>query len=405
MSSLKQLIKIPLGLLIALVAMPQISETIYTPALPSVASSLGASAHWVEATLSIYFLGFAAGVLLWGAVSDYWGRRPTMLVGLVLYALGTFFCGTSMDVAQLLTWRFVQAFGASVGSIITQTMLRDAYSGEERSRIFSVISGALAFSPAIGPLLGGLLSAQFAWRANFAFLLVLAAVLTVWSLRALPETRPENLESPKAGQVVALLKAMLSSTPLWGHVLLIGGTNGILFSFYEEAPFLFIDQLGMAPGAYGLFGLLVAGATLLAARISFRLAGKLAPETMIFQGACITTVGGGSFLLLVTCGLLSLEAWGLALTSLCLFVTFLGVGMIIRNSLSLALKPFQAMVGTAGSIFGALYYILVAALTFIMSILHDGTALPLPLFLASLGAVLLLAGLMVQPETRLEEVG
>jgi MFS family permease len=90
-----------------------------------------------------------------------------MLTGLIVYGIGTAGCATAHGIEALLAWRFLQAFGTSVGSVITQTMLRDAYDGTERTKIFAVMSGALAFSPAIGPLLGGFISEFIGWRANF----------------------------------------------------------------------------------------------------------------------------------------------------------------------------------------------------------------------------------------------
>ena len=166
--------KLSTALLIALVGFPQISETIYTPALPSVAAGLHTSVFMVEATLAIYFLGFALGVLVWGTISDTYGRRNSMLSGLLVYGIGTWACANSGSVELLLFWRFVQAFGASVGSVITQTILRDSYSGAERTKLFSVMSAALAFSPALGPILGGYISELFDWRANFWALVILS---------------------------------------------------------------------------------------------------------------------------------------------------------------------------------------------------------------------------------------
>ena len=182
--------KLPIALLIALVGLPQISETIYTPSLPSVAENLNASASWVEMTLSIYFLGFALGVLLWGTISDSIGRRLTMLIGLLIYIVSTFLCGSANSIESLLIWRFVQAFGISVGSVITQTIIRDIYSGDEKVKLFSIISAALAFSPAIGPLVGGFISEQLMWRGNFWFLTLLGTLLFAWTHYQLPETKP-----------------------------------------------------------------------------------------------------------------------------------------------------------------------------------------------------------------------
>lgn len=385
-----------IALLIALVGFPQISETIYTPALPSVASGLLASAYMVEATLAIYFLGFALGVLLWGTISDWCGRRHAMLMGLIVYGIGTIGCANVGSIEALLAWRFFQAFGASVGSVITQTMIRDAYDGAERIKLFAVMSGALAFSPAVGPLLGGFISEFMGWRANFWVLAILSIILSVWSFLSLPETRSQPIKQLSLGKIRLLFLDMIKSRILWGHVLLIGATNGILFGFYQEAPFVFVEQLGMQPSYYGCFGLLIAAATIVAARVSYRQSQRLSPQQMIQYGAACVFVGGFLFTLTVMAGVFDLTALGFSIAVATLFIIFFGIGLIIPNSLSQALKPYQTAAGTAGSIFGGCYYCLIAGFTWGMSFLHNGTALPLPLYIAMLGLLLTCGSQMIR---------
>lgn len=389
-------IKLSIGLLIALVGFPQISETIYTPALPSVVQGLQASVYMVEATLSIYFLGFALGVLLWGTISDYCGRRNAMLMGIMVYGVGTLGCANVGTVEALLAWRFLQAFGASVGSVITQTLLRDLYSGAERTKLFSVMSGALAFSPALGPLLGGFISEYYGWRANFIVLTVFALFLSGWTFFSLPETRPAHISRLSINKILLLFREMSQSRALWGHILLIGATNGILFGFYQEAPFIFIQQLGIKPSYYGFFGLLIAAATIVAARVSYKKSTYLSAQTLVQSGASCVLIGGCLFTFIITTGIFKFEIIGIASTMVTLFLIFFGVGLIIPNSLSHALRTYQSAAGTAGSIFGGYYYCLIAGFTWIMSALHDGTALPLPLFITALGVVLMAGSLMIR---------
>lgn len=388
--------KISIGLLIALVGFPQISETIYTPALPNVAIGLATSASMVEMTLAIYFLGFAVGVLLWGTISDWCGRRNAMLMGLVVYGIGTLACGNVASVEALLAWRFLQAFGASVGSVITQTILRDAYDGKERTKLFSIMSGALAFSPAIGPVLGGFISEFFGWRANFWALALLALGLSIWSYFLLPETRPAHSKSLSINTIFHLFIEMIKSRVLWGHILLIGATNGILFGFYQEAPFVFIEQLEMKPSHYGLFGLLIAAATILAAQMSYRQSSRFSAPYIIQWGAACVLVGGFIFILIVMMGFFDLKA--IVLT---LFLIFFGIGLIIPNSLSQALKPYHTAAGTAGSIFGGCYYCMIACCTWLMSILHNGTALPLALYMTMLGLVIACGSQMIRSSKKI----
>lgn len=377
------------GLLIALVGFPQISETIYTPSLPNLSTDLQADAQTVEATLSIYFLGFALGVFLWGAVSDVYGRRKTMLAGLLLYGIASVACGIAETINSLLIWRFIQAFGASVGSVITQTILRDSFSGNERAKLFSVMSGALAFSPAIGPVLGGFISGFWGWRANFLCLELMAIFLIFWCFRRLPETRHSSQMGMNLIQFNRLLKNMITSRTLWGHILLIGSTNGILFGFYQEAPFIFIDQLGIEPGYYGFFGILIAAATIGAARFSYCLSGKFSASHLTKWGGLCTLTGSLFFTGAVVTGIFSWNSLGIIITTFALFLVFFGVGLIIPNSLSVALKAYQSIAGSAGSIFGGIYYVLIAVNTWLMSLLHDGTALPLPIYMTALSLLTL----------------
>ena len=396
--------KLSIGLLIALVGFPQISETIYSPALPNVANELQASAYRVEATLSIYFLGFALGVILWGTISDRCGRRNAMLMGIIAYGIGTLGCANTGSIEALLTWRFLQAFGASVGSVITQTILRDSYNGAERTKLFSVMSGALAFSPALGPVLGGFISEFYGWRANFWVLTILSVLLSIWSFFSLPETRPGHIARLSMNKISLLFIEMIKSRALWGHILLIGATNGVLFGFYQEAPFVFIEQLGIKPSHYGFFGLLIATATVLAARVSYRQSAHFSAQSIIQYGAACVLIGGFLFTFNVSIGIFDLKMMGIVIAMVTLFSIFFGIGLIIPNSLSHALKPYQWAAGTAGSIFGGCYYCLIAGFTWIMSVLHNGTPLPLPLYITLLGGVLIAGSQMIRYSQPVEQI-
>lgn len=378
---------IPVSLLIALVGLPQISETIYTPALPAVTNSLHTTAYFAEMTLSIYFIGFALGVLLWGAISDQIGRRKAMLAGLLIYLAGTIFCGTSSTISSLMASRFLQAFGISVGSVITQTILRDHFTGAERVKLFSLISAALAFSPALGPVIGGMISEYLGWRANFGLLALLALLLWFWAKTRLIETRPLSSSNLKATAAIALVSQMCRSRPLWGHIFLIGSTNGALFGFYQEAPYVFIEQQGVAAGCYGFFGLLIAASTVAAARFSFQLSCRYAAEAIISYGVFFMGIGSSLLTLAVLGGLFTSQIAALAVSAIMLFPLFFGIGLIIPNSLSNALKTYQAAAGTAASLFGGAYYTLISGATWLMSFMHNDTALPLPLFLFAMTTV------------------
>ncbi|WP_339799455.1 multidrug effflux MFS transporter [Paenibacillus sp. FSL R5-0744] len=364
-------------LMIVLVAFPQISETIYTPSLPDIAVALGVSNSSVQLTLSIYFIGFALGVLCWGWLSDFIGRRPAMLGGLIVYGVGSLMCFYSESITLLLVSRFIQAFGAATGSIITQTILRESVSGNKRHAMFAQISAVIAFTPAVGPLIGGWVDQAFGFRAVFFTLVMMSVLLFVYAFWKLPETT--DVSARKKVAILPIVKRMLSLPRVLVFGLLIGGINGVLFSYYAEAPFIFIEHFNISPGVYGFLGIVVALASIVGAMMSKRLLSLYAAEKIIHIGCLVMT--SGALLLTIVSSLASLPNMMLMVCILItLFVMLMGAGIALPNCLSLALVNFQDVVGTAGAIFSLGYYLLVSLATWGMSALHNGSLLTMPIY-------------------------
>lgn len=364
-------------LMIALVAFPQISETIYTPSLPDIAVVLGVSNSSVQLTLSIYFIGFALGVFCWGWLSDFIGRRPAMLGGLIVYGTGSLMCFYSESIDLLLVSRFIQAFGAATGSIITQTILRESISGNKRHAMFAQISAVIAFTPAVGPLIGGFVDQAFGFRAVFFTLVMISVLLFMYTFWKLPETT--DVSARKKVAILPIFKRMLALPRVLVFGLLIGGINGVLFSYYAEAPFIFIEHFNISPGVYGFLGIIVALASIIGAMISKRLLTVYAPEKIIHIGCLVMT--SGALLLTIAGSLASLPDMIVMVSILItLFVMLMGAGIALPNCLSLALVNFQDVVGTAGAIFSLGYYLLVSLATWGMSALHNGSLLTMPIY-------------------------
>jgi len=374
-------------LLIVLVGFPQISETIFTPSLPDIAHDFQASMATVQLTLSIYFLAFALGVFFWGWLSDFIGRRKAMLYGLVFYGVGSFLCFRSGSVEVLLFARFIQAFGASTGSVVTQTILRESYSGNQRHALFAQISAALAFTPAIGPLIGGLVDQYLGFRAVFFVLVLMSVLVFCYAFLRLPETFEVSKQVPV--KLVPIIRRLLRSPKVLTYGFLIGAINGVLFSYYAEAPFIFIEQFHLSTARYGFLGIGVAGASILGSLLSKRLLSVYQPEKIILLG--IKTMIFGTFFLLITSMANNLpESVQFWLMLIGIFILLTGTGMALPNCLSLALVDFQDVIGSAGAIFSLGYYLLVSLFTFGMSKLHNGTLLAMPLYFLVIGVLMFL---------------
>lgn len=170
---------VPLYIIILIIAIPVLSETIYVPSLPNLAKDLTISANLAEYTLTIYLFGFAVGVLIWGNLSDSYGRKSCLLAGFLIYALSCCICYLADNINMLLAARFMQAFGASVGSVLGTTIARDAVEQKDRGKIFSTIGIAMAFAPAIGPVIGSFVIKFYHWSAVFLVLIVMAIFIMV----------------------------------------------------------------------------------------------------------------------------------------------------------------------------------------------------------------------------------
>jgi Bcr/CflA subfamily drug resistance transporter len=391
MSGLKIRRALSIGLIGLLLGFPQLSETIYTPSLPDLANGLKVGGSWAEFTLSIYFMGFALGVLVWGLISDWLGRRPAMLWGIALYVLGSWGCYQSQHIISLLAWRLIQACGASAGSVVTQTMIRDLYAGARRNQIFSIVGGILALSPALGPFLGGWIDEMSGWRGNFAFLVGMGGCLLLYTWVKLPESRPsQHIQKKSFGQVA---QQLLGDSRVFGYGILIGASNGIIFSYYAEAPFLFIELLHLTPVQYGLSGIIIAAASVLASWISHRLNGREFKHEKIIWIGCYLMALASFSLATLSYGRIFEDATTLHLSVLLGVVglLFIGIGLVIPNALSQALTAYQQSLGTGGALFGLFYYVLIAGFTFLMSLLHNGTALPMPLYFLALVALMFFA--------------
>ncbi|HFF1656025.1 TPA: multidrug effflux MFS transporter [Providencia rettgeri] len=333
-----------LWLAVALMMFPQIVETIYSPALTDIASAFSVNAEQASQTLSLYFFAFALGVVFWGRTCDTVGRRPTILAGLLVYGIASIGALLISQFYLLLLLRMLAAFGAAVGSIGTQTAMRDSYQGHELARVFSVMGVALAISPALGMLSGAGLVSLGGYRGVFIGLAILAVVLLLWSIYRLPETRPENVI--KVPFVETFLR-MITDKEIMRNVILIAFFNINLFSYYQLAPFSF-EQLMLTQQQFGLTGILLALGVGLGSMINRHLlAKKHTSEQLVKLSSVISLVSSCAVFALMDSVWFVLPVIGVVI----------GYGIAIPNILAHALNRYSDRKGTAGAILGLLYYI------------------------------------------------
>lgn len=332
----------------ALLIFPQIVETIYSPALPGIAGAFNVSAEIAAQTLSIYFVAFAVGVLVWGWLCDVWGRRPAMLAGLTLYVIASVVALLVSGFGGLLAARIMAAFGAAVGSVVTQTVMRDRLDGVALARFFSLIGLGLATSPALGLLAGTSLVGAFGYRGVFATLLVLGLLLLTAAALALPETRPTVLT---AASLRVTARRMAEDPNIWQAVLLVALFNVSLFSFYTLAPFQ-IARATLEPTMLAWGGVALALGSLAGAQLNSALLKRsVKSRHLLLAGALVNLVGSGLVLGFQ-------DSWlFLPCMSLISFAFALAVPVVLAE----ALVDYADCRGRAGALLGLAYYLLIGS--------------------------------------------
>lgn len=334
-------------LLIVLIMFPQFVETIYSPALTSIATEFMVTDEEASQTISVYFFAFAIGVIFWGVTADKIGRRKAMIYGLITYGIGSSLALLAVNFNLIMLARMIAAFGIAVGSVVTQTIFRDVYDKKELGKKFSVIGIALSISPVIGLLIGGIIVKNYGISGVFSTLVFLSIVLVIATARFLPETKKDLSTAPDLKEVIG---ALFSDKLIWLSAFLVAVFNIMLFSYYSLAPFIF-DKLGYSSTQFGYSGILLATSSLIGGLINKKMLDQhISSTVLIVFAAAIAGVGGvGTWFLQDSLFFL-----------IPMIFVVVGFSLAIPNILSQALVKYTAVAGTAGALFGLMYYTMIA---------------------------------------------
>lgn len=375
-----------LGLLAALAAAGPISTDLYLPSLPRLRVLLDASVSEAQLTLSLFLAGFAVGGLIYGPLSDRFGRRPLMLSGMVVYILGSLACALAPNIEVLIIARFIQALGGSAGISLSRAMIRDLYGPLGAARALAVIGAAMAIAPMVGPILGGAIEAQFGWRANFAVLILFGVLCLsgIWFL--LTETNHRlNPLATRPRILVTNYVTLLQQPHFRAYAAMVTCCYGGLFAFISGSSYVLMDVLKLTPAAYGICFSIVVTGYIFGTLTSIRLGKSLGIAGMIGLGA--VSALGGSLVMALIAWLLHLDGlWGVVAIVVPMMFYTAGVGMMLPNSQAGAIAPFPHMAGTASSLLSFMQMAGAALFGVLLGHLYDGTSRPMASALALMGA-------------------
>lgn len=362
-----------LFLLGALIAIGPLSIDMYLPGFPVIEKNLGAPPGGAEFTLASFFIGLALGQVVYGPLSDRFGRRKPLLAGFTLYFLASLGCAMADSVPVLVAWRFLEAFGGSAGMVIVRAVVRDRCAAREAARAFSMLMLVMGLAPVLAPTLGGWIVLFLGWRAVFFFLagFSLLCLLAAWlSLRETHDTRaamPLHL-----GGVWDDFRSLLSNRAFLGYTLSGGLAMSGMFAYIAGSPFVLIDLYGIPAQHYGwIFGVNAFG-LIVASQLNARHLKNRPPTLLLRHALWAPALAGTSLALLGFMGWLSFS-----LLTAGFFVFVASLGYINPNSSAAALATHGQKAGTASALMGALQFGLATLAGALVGILHDGTALPL----------------------------
>ncbi|EFA9230630.1 Bcr/CflA family multidrug efflux MFS transporter [Escherichia coli] len=223
-----------------------LATDMYLPAFAAIQADLQTPASAVSASLSLFLAGFAAAQLLWGPLSDRYGRKPVLLIGLTIFALGSLGMLWVENAATLLVLRFVQAVGVCAAAVIWQALVTDYYPSQKVNRIFATIMPLVGLSPALAPLLGSWLLVHFSWQAIFATLFAITVVLIRPIFWLKPTTKARN-----NSQDGLTFTDLLRSKTYRGNVLIYAACSASFFAWLTGSPFI-LSEMGYSPAVIGL---------------------------------------------------------------------------------------------------------------------------------------------------------
>jgi len=353
----------------------------FLPIVPAIQNQFGISDALAEFTFTVTLATMAAATLVYGTLSDRFGRRPMLLSGLGLFLAGSALSAVAGSVALLLAGRLVQAVGAGCSITLTRAMARDAYGPDTLVKAIAYLTMAYTAGPMLAPPLGGLLVDHLGWRSVFWAALLMGAVIMVVAYRVLYETQ-EHIGARRGGGVLRDYVTLFANLRFSAFVLQSGFCSGTFFAIVAASPFLMEDTLGRSATEYGLYFFLFPAGYFIGNFVSGRISGRVSIETMVFTGAAVNLLA-----LATQAGLILGVGLSPAAIFLPTFFTTFAQGLALPNGQAGAIQIMPELAGTAAGagVFSQLF--LSALFAQLYGWAADGTPIPM-IEIAAVAAIL-----------------
>ncbi|MGP4017101.1 Bcr/CflA family multidrug efflux MFS transporter [Saccharopolyspora sp. 5N708] len=363
----------------SLSAFGPLSIDMYLPAFPTIAAELHSGPSQVQLSLTACTIGLALGQLVAGPLSDTFGRRRPLLVGLVVFTLGSLLCAFAPSAYALVGMRLVQGLGGAAGIVIARAVVRDLYSGIALARFFSLLMLVNGLAPILAPLVGGQMLRVTSWRGVFAVLGAIGVVLLVTTALGVRETLPEQSRRPGSlANTLRIFGGLLGDRAFLGYSLSAALAFAAMFAYISGSSFVLQDVFDMSPQLFSVvFGVNSLG-IMLVGQLNGRLVGRVDPRRLLSIGLGINAVGG------VAVAVSAVTGVGLVGLLPALFLVASSIGMVFPNATALALSGRPETAGSASALLGVMQFMAGGLAAPLVGVAGTGTALPMGLVMGAL---------------------
>ncbi|WP_434714643.1 multidrug effflux MFS transporter (plasmid) [Rhizobium sp. YTUHZ045] len=345
----------------------------YLPALPSIGQDLHADNSVTQLTLLAFFISFALAQLVYGPLSDMWGRKLPLYLGIGLFAVASIGCAFATDIETLIAFRFVQGIGGAAGMVIPRAIVRDMHTGVQAARLMSLLMLVFSISPILAPLTGSAVIELSGWRGVFWAVTGAAVIGLLLLSTQLEETRPgEERNGSGLGSAMKAYRLLLADRNFL-TLTFIGGLGISSFLVYlANSPFVLIQHYGLTPTEYSLAFSINAVSFFAVSQAT----GWLGERFGLVRVMRIA-VSAFALAMIVMAVVMAAGFNQLPVMATFLFIGYGFLGLVIPTSAVLALEEHGAIAGTASSLMGTLHFVIAAVAMVISSLFFDGTAVPM----------------------------
>jgi DHA1 family bicyclomycin/chloramphenicol resistance-like MFS transporter len=346
----------PFLILVVVSAVGPLALNLFMPSVPGLQAEFGVSTGTVQLTLTLYLVGMAASQLLYGPLSDRFGRRPILLAGLVVFSLASAFAAIATSIGLLVWARLAQAVGGSAGMVLARAMVRDVHERDKSASVIGYITMAWVIAPMFAPAIGGVLDRLAGWRSGFALLALVGAVVLAATWRFLPETHTVRRSGPLVS--LADCRRLLTTPRFLGYVVTLGFSSGVFFVFLAGAPHIMVNVLHRTPLDYGVWFMVVSVGYMIGNFLSGRLSESHGADRMVRYGNVSILAGTG-----IALAALLLGFQGPHTLFLPMMLVALGNGLTVPNGIAGAISVDPRAIGTAAGLSGFLQMAICALLS------------------------------------------